>query len=103
MMKWRWFFAALAVIAVAACDKQQVRMMGPAAVDERQIVGRFCVFNPTVQTADGKSVSTLLRIDSASGESWLYNSASNRWDRVQDHLGWGGRLNDKTHKFEWGL
>ena len=90
-------------LAVAACDARPVRTAATSSSDVKQPVGRFSLFTSSTRTLDGKEIPVVFRIDSTTGESWVFTADPNRWVGVEDELQRAGKYNAQTKKIEWGV
>lgn len=67
-----------------------------------QISGRFSLLQVLASSPDQKA-PIILRIDSATGETWAFELKPNRWIGVEDELMRTGTYNPKTEKVEWSV
>ncbi|MFA7170916.1 MAG: hypothetical protein WC180_02900 [Candidatus Paceibacterota bacterium] len=67
-----------------------------------QISGRFSLLQVLTSSPDQKA-PIILRIDSATGETWVFELKQNRWIEVEDELKRIGTYNPKTKKIELGV
>ena len=68
-----------------------------------QASGRFSVLQGTAHLSSGKDVPVILRVDSATGETWRLADEPQRWVGVEDELQRAGTYNLATKKVEWGV
>ena len=65
-------------------------------------VGRFQLLQTERMLATGVRTSTVLRIDSITGETWILDqSEAAKWVSVPDSLTTVGKYNSATGKIEW--
>jgi len=72
---------------------------GPKA----ETVGRFQLLQATAHLSTGKDLPITLRMDTATGETWVLGADGYRWIGVEDELRRAGTYNPKTDKIEWGV
>jgi hypothetical protein len=102
------------ILALAACENlsrpERTSSDGAASQEKltattqkKELSDRFRLLQGSAHLSSGRDVPVILRIDSATGETWSLAAEPNRWVGVEDDLRRAGRYNPKTQKVEWSV